>query len=216
MVEELHCRRGAVLIVHSKFLRSRLPKLQLGYSQHFPNVDDHVRVAHQEQMQVRIARHHTYGHAAIEGNVVQDRGHFGPAHRVQLVDRDRADGLARAVPLLVPCAESTHQVPCSGRPVSNPNPRTRQTARGVYARCRWAAVPPCAVGRRCSCAISPPLDKRRPSLRRTPNPVALPIIRLAQAVSLSQTFPNATVIDCEETAQNWENLVDYSTATLTL
>ena len=53
----------------------------------------------------------------------------------------------------------------------------------------------------CIRAISPPLETQCPSLRWTLYPNALPIIRLAQVVSLSQSFPDAQDIECEEGAQ---------------
>ena len=129
LVEELQAGRGPLFLVLAKRIRSGLPKLQLGHSQHLPDVDDHVRVADEEEVEVGIARHAPQRHAAVEGDVAEDRGDLGPPVRVQLGGGQRGMASRRAAALLVPSSVGSvadcGQAASSGLPRPTPRPRPK-------------------------------------------------------------------------------------------
>ena len=143
-------------------------------------------------------------HAAVEGDVAEDRGDLGPpvprpAWRwavARMASR-------RAAALLVPSsvgsvADAARRPPPACRGPSQPEDqadrrqRYPQVARTSPAA--WVIL----------VAISPPLDAQCRSLPVREPLITLPIIRLMRVVSLSETFPEFPDGDCEESAQSGE------------
>ena len=94
LVNELDRGRGAGRLGDLKLAVADFAQFQPADLEHFPDIDDHVGMAHEKQVQVRVAIDHSGRHATEDADVRQHGVDLGAVFGGELVEGDRPQGVA--------------------------------------------------------------------------------------------------------------------------
>jgi len=169
---------GVLVLVHEPRHRVRAPfvgqsiaggpdlvQLHFADAQHLPRGHDHVGVSHQEEEQLRVARHHANGQTAEDGQPRKDSVDLGPRRGIHGLQGNQFQGLFPSGPIIgrpgwiaagpanalgLGRERSQHQQPCAEQEAhADPERFALISAApdGGAGRCRRLPAPPPAPGR---------------------------------------------------------------------